>query len=120
MIDKMEIMDWELQQNDSGNFKVTLNLKKVENQFGDDWDTKKMFRKLIEDDKAYYNGGYKPFISTIYAPSKQTLESVKGILKTICWLNEWIDDENYMRVMDMDMLHKRLTQKLYPIPEKEG
>ena len=120
MINKMEIRDWELHQSDSGNFKVNLNLKKVENQFGDDCDNEKMFRELIQDDNAYYNGGDEPFISTNYASSKQTLESVKGILKTIRHLNEWIDDENYIRAMDMDMLHKKLTQKLYPVPEKEG
>jgi len=120
MIDKMQIINWELQQSDSGNFRVNLNLLKVKNQFGNDWDNEKMFRELIQDDNAYYKGGDEPFISTNYASSKQTLESVKGILKTICHLNDWIDDENYIRAMDMDMLRKRLTRKLYPVPEKEG
>jgi len=121
MIDKMEIENWELRENDCGDFKVILYLKSTHNQFGENKDHEKLFHDIIRRKNAYYYstsaGGC---ISTNYASSKQTLESVKGILQSIHYLNEWIDDENYIRAMDKDMLHKKLVQKLYPVLEKEG
>lgn len=119
MINKMVFKDWELQQSDSGNFKVVINLIKVRNQFGGNWNIEKAFRDRIRNVDAYYNGGDEPHISTEYAPAKETLQHVKDVLYIINQLNIWIDDENYIRMMDKDMLHKKLTQKLYPIPEKE-
>ena len=120
MIDKMKIKNWELRENDYGDFKVILYLKSTHNQFGGNKDHEKLFHDIIKHKNAYYSTGIGGYISTNYASSKQTLESIKGILQSIDYLNQWIDDENYMRAMDMDMLHKKLMQKLYPVPEKEG
>jgi len=119
MINKMVFKDWELQQSDSGNFRVVINLIKVRNQFGGSWNIEKTFRDRIRNVDAYYNGGDEPHISTEYASAKETLQYVKDVLYIVNQLNIWIDDENYIRMMDKDMLHKKLTQKLYPIPEKE-
>jgi len=120
MIDKMEIRDWELRENDYGDFKVILYLKPTHNQFGGRKDHERLFHDIIKRKNAYYSTGIGGYISTNYASSKQTLESIKGILQSIDHLNQWIDDENYMREIDKDILHKKLTQKLYPVPEKEG
>ena len=122
MIDKMVCKDWELQQSDSGNFRVVINLIKVKNQFGGRWNIEKAFRDRVRNVDAYYYGGDEPHISTEYASATETLQCVKDVLYILNQFNIWIEDENYMRMMDKDMLHRKLTQKLYPIPEikKEG
>ena len=122
MINKMVFKNWKLQQNDAGKFKVILNLIKVKNQFGGDLDVEKAFRDHIRNVGAYYNGEDEPHISTEYASAKETLQHAKDVLYIVNQFNIWVEDENYMRMMDKDMLHRKLTQKLYPIPEikKEG
>ena len=122
MINKIVFKDWELQQSDFGNFRVVINLIKVRNQFGGNWGVEKAFRDRIRNVDAYYVGGDEPHISTEYASAKETLQHAKDVLYIVNQFNIWIDDENYIRMMDEDILHKKLTQKLYPIPEieKEG
>ena len=119
MINKMIFKDWELQESDSGNFRIVINLIKVKNQFGGNWGVEKMFRDRVRNIDAYYVGGDEPYISTEYASTKEMLQHVKDVLYIVNQLNIWIDDENYIRTMDKDVLHKKLTQKLYPVPEKE-
>jgi len=120
MIDKMVFKDWELQQSDSGNFRVNLNLIKVQNQFGGNWNVEKTFRDCIRNAGAYYDGGDKPYISTKYAASSETLQTVNDVLHIVKQFNTWVEDENYLRIMVMGALHTKLVQKLYPIPEREG
>jgi len=117
MINKMVVKNWELQQNDFGEFKVKLNLVYVQNQFGGEHEVEKVFRDDIRAVNGYYNGGSEPFISTKFASSHETLLSIKEILHIIHLFNVWVNNENLIRVINEDTLHERLIEKLYPIPE---
>ncbi|MGB9497600.1 MAG: hypothetical protein ACKVE3_07015 [Dissulfuribacterales bacterium] len=118
MIDKMELVNWELQQNDNGEFKINLNLMYKNNQFGGS-DNEKTFRELIEKCNAYYNGGCKLFISTYYDTGKNTYENLKKIMKVIENFNGWVRIENFLRHADKDFLRKKVSKLMYPVPEKE-
>jgi len=119
MINKMVFKNWKLQQNDAGKFKVILNLIMVKNQFGGDLDVEKAFRYHIRNVGAYYNGEDEPCISTKYAASSETLQTVNDVLHIVKQFNAWVEDENYLRIINLAALHSQLIQKLYPIPEKE-
>jgi len=122
MINKMVVKNWELQQNDSGEFRVNLNLVYAQNQFGGEHGVEKMFRNNIRDADGYYNGGSESFISTKFASSRETLSSIKEILRIIHLFNVWVHNENCTRSINEGALHEKIAKQLYPIPEikKEG
>jgi len=119
MINKMVVKNWELQQNDSGEFRINLNLIYSRNQFGGKHEVEKMFRDDIRAVNGYYNGGSEPFISTKYASSHETLLSIKEILHIIHLFNIWVHNENLIRSINEDALHEKIAKQLYPIPEIE-